>query len=223
MGKAPALLAVISLLTAACGRGATDETTTTQAPSTTVGSTTTGPPATVATTAEPSGQPPPAVPTLGDPAWATEPPMAAGEIDRVYLLEWADEAGAPAACPLLVFADLGEEASDARIRRATNQGEMLVAWDRPSGPGHNGSGEPCADCGRGAVGLGTFQLGTVIGEPITHRWADGSEGAAYAGFYGTEMRLRPAGFDCTYWLWSHLGPDHLDTLLGRLRRVEGYP
>jgi hypothetical protein len=167
--------------------------------------------------------PPPEVRELGEPAWGVEEPLAQEEIASLYLDEWMGEAGAPASCPLLVFSDLGQEAADAIPRRAANEGEMLVAWDRPSGPGHTGDSEPCADCGRGVVGLGTFQSFVPAEARVTHRWEDGSVGDMYEGFYGTEMHLRPAGFDCTYWLWSHLGPDHLEYLLTRLRRAEGLP
>jgi hypothetical protein len=167
--------------------------------------------------------PPPVVVELGTPAWATEPPLTEADISELYVLEWAGEAQAPPSCPMLAYADLGEEAADATIRRANSEGEMLLAWDRPSGPGHDGASDPCADCGRGAVGLGTFLNGQIGDLPITHRWSDGSRAASFDGFYGTEAYLQPEGFDCIYWMWTHLGDDHLDYLFGRLRRVEGNP
>lgn len=167
--------------------------------------------------------PPPEIVEAGEPAWVTEPPVAATEISNLYVVEWEDEAGSPASCPLLAFADLGAAAADAALRRANSANEMLLAWDRPSGPGHDAGSAPCADCGRGAIGLGTF-LGGQIGErPITRSWSDGSQAATFAGFYGTEALLQPEGFGCVYWLWSHLGEDHLDYLFTQLRRVAGYP
>jgi hypothetical protein len=166
--------------------------------------------------------PAPDVVQLGSPAWVAEAPLSEADISDLYVLEWAGEAQAPASCPMLAFADLGDQASGAVIRRATNFGEMLVAWDRPDGPGHDGGGSPCADCGRGAVGLGTF-LNAGIARDITHQWSDGSRAAAFAGFYGTEVHLEPAGFTCMYWLWSHLGAEHVDYLFSRLRRVDGFP
>jgi len=168
-------------------------------------------------------RPPPEVAEAGEPAWVTAPPLTATDVSDLYVLEWEGEANAPASCPMLAYADLGPEATGATIRRATSEGEMLLAWDRPSGPGHDGSSEPCADCGRGAVGLGTFLGGQTGDRAITRRWSDGSEAATFAGFYGTEAYLQPEGFNCIYWMWSHLGEDHLDYLFSQLRRVEGYP
>ena len=159
----------------------------------------------------------------GVPSWIAEDPIPPSDVSSEYLVEWTQDAGAPEWCPLLVFDGLGDDASDAGIRRATNFGEMLVAWDRPEGPGHDASGEPCDDCGRGAVGLGTFQGPVEMRHPITHMWDDGSIGSLFDGLYGSEMLLRPAGFDCTYWLWSHLGDGHLSGLVSRLRRVEAHP
>jgi hypothetical protein len=170
-----------------------------------------------------SDLPPPELREMGDPPWVTEPALAPDSIAPVYLEEWEGEAGAPPRCPLLVLSDLGEPATGAVPRRAASEGEMLIAFDRPSGPGHTGMGEPCTDCGRGAVGLGTFQFYVPAEARITHRWQDGSVGDLDEGPYGTEMHLQPAGFDCTYWLWSHLGPEHLEYLLTALRRVEGHP
>lgn len=159
---------------------------------------------------------------MGAPPWE-QPALDPAGLDRIYFLEWEGEANAPASCPLLAFADLGDEASGASIRRAANAGEMLVAWDRPSGPGHDGASNPCDDCGRGAIGLGTFQGSPFLGGEPTHRWDDGSEARVAVGLYGIEARLHVDGFDCTYWLWSHLGEDHLDSLFTRLRRVAGFP
>lgn len=154
-----------------------------------------------------------------DPPWLL-PAVPLDQVDDVYLEEWHGDAGSPADCPLLVYASLGEQAADATIRRATNEGDMLVAWDLPDGPGHTGDGEPCEDCGRGVVGLGTFQA-SMSEQLATHEWSDGSRARVYDGWYGTEASLQVEGFGCTYWLWSHLGPEHLEFLFSQLRRVEG--
>lgn len=153
----------------------------------------------------------------GPAPWAG-PALRFGDLPQVYADEWA-EAGAPAGCPCLALATLGPEAADATIRRAENAGESLIAWDRPRGPGHDAQGVPCEDCGRGAIGLGTFQSGELPGPP-TLEWDDGSVARIVPGLYGTEAWIRPAGADCIYWLWSHLGADHVRFLLTQLRRVE---
>lgn len=162
--------------------------------------------------------------SMGSPPW-DEPPLPRAALPEEAYLEWAEEAGAPPACPVLYFADLGA-AEGAAVRRASNAGEMLVAWDLPAGPGHEGSGEPCNDCGRGVIGLGTFQGDTrATGIPAVYEWDDGSFAWTIAETYsyGIEAMVRVTGFDCSYWLWSHLGREHLEYLLGQLRRVDGLP
>lgn len=163
----------------------------------------------------------PGLSDLGAAPWL-EAPLDPGPLPDAYFEEWVGEAGAPDSCPLMAFADLGEEANGATIRRAANAGEMLVAWDRPDGPGHGPDSEPCEDCGRGVIGLGTFES-TSLPAPRTHRWSDGSTALIEEGLYGTEARVAVEGTSCTYWVWSHLGEDHLLFLLSQLRRVEGYP
>jgi hypothetical protein len=124
---------------------------------------------------------------------------------------------------MLYFADPGD-ASGATIRHAANEGEMLVAWDLADGPGHFGDSSPCEDCGRGVVGLGTFQHSGYAGH-VSYTWSDGSEARLRVEpfSYGIEAFVRIEGFDCDYWVWSHLGEDHLEYLLSQLRRVEGSP
>ena len=167
--------------------------------------------------------PAPPLQALGEPAWVSQDPLTESDISELYLLEWEGEAGAPNSCPLLAFKNLGDVQIDGVVRRADSSGEMLLAWDRTFGPGHNGFSQPCQDCGRGVVGLGTFQFSQIFDREITHEWSDGSKAAAFESFYGTELHLQPAGFDCIYWMWSHLGREHVDYLLTQLRRVEGYP
>lgn len=197
--------------------------------------------------AEPLGPQPAAVVEHGPAPWEGAP-LTAGQVPQVLLDEWTLDAGAPDACPLLVPDDLGEATADARIRHVASEGEMLAAWDLPSGPGRYGTGDYCAGCGRGAFGIGTFHDAGASGPlPVTDRWDDGSEGGL--GSEATrlsggipadrfaftdpesgqpaaapyEMFLRPAGFECRYWVWSFLGPEHVEYLVGHLRRVEGHP
>jgi hypothetical protein len=166
---------------------------------------------------------PPEVQTVGEPPWAS-PPLSRSAVPEEAYLEWAGELGAPDTCPLLFFTDLGD-AAGATIRRATNEGEMLVAWDLPSGPGHDTTGEPCENCGRGVIGLGTFQGTHRADLPVAYEWTDGSTARTWAQpfSFGIEAFVTVEGFECTYWAWSHLGREHLEFLLSQLRRVEGLP
>jgi hypothetical protein len=160
---------------------------------------------------------------LGAAPW-DEARLAASDVPDVEVTEWKTDAGAPKGCPMLAFADLGA-ADGAEPRQATSEGEMLVAWDLSSGPGHDAFGYLCADCGRGVIGLGTFPAGTGADLPVAFEWDDGSVARVRSGAtsYGTEALLSVDGFDCTYWVWSHLGDDHLEYLLTQLHRVKGMP
>ena len=172
------------------------------------------------TTAAPSTTSGEALPSSSGPApWASAP-LELSALPEVYRLEWA-EAGQPDTCPFLAFAGLGPEAEAASIRRAEHDREMLVVWDNPDGPGHDRRGDPCPDCGRGVVGLGTWQgYGDVVG-PATIAWDDGSFAniATLPSVYGVSARIQPAGADCMYQLWSHIGVEHVEYLIGRLRQV----
>ncbi len=158
---------------------------------------------------------------LGAPPWDSAA-LEAESIPEIAHIEWA-ESGSRSSCPMLFYSDLGD-ADGAAIRRANNAGEMLVAWDLPDGPGHAGDGYPCEDCGRGVIGLGTFRNGAFSG-PVAYEWSDGSIARLRTGpyNYGVEAFLRVEGFDCEYWMWSHLGQEHLEYLFSQLRRVVGSP
>ena len=56
-------------------------------------------------------------------------------------------------------------------------------------------------------------------------WSDGSEARLRTGpaSYGVEAFVRVTGFSCDYWVWTHLGEEHLLYLMSQLRRVEGKP
>jgi len=170
-----------------------------------------------------SQQPTPEVQQLGAAPW-DETPLTVSDVPEVEVSEWEQDAGSPAGCPMLAFEDLGD-ADGAVPRRANNAGQMLVAWDLPSGPGHDAYGYPCDDCGRGVIGLGTMSAGSGADLPIAFEWDDGSVARirSSAISYGTEALLSVNGFGCTYWVWSHLGDDSLEYLLSQLRRVEGMP
>lgn len=160
----------------------------------------------------------PQIASSGPAPW-TAAPLELSALPEVYRLEWA-EAGAPSSCPLLAYADLGPEAQEAKIRRAENDRELLIAWDNPDGPGHDHRSDPCSDCGRGVIGLGTIQSTSYVVGPATIAWDDGSFASVAPGHYGIEARIQPAGADCKYRLWSHLGFDHLNYLISQLRKVD---
>lgn len=167
--------------------------------------------------------PQPETKQLGSAPWdATK--LAASDVPDVEVTEWKEDFGAPKSCPMLAFADLGV-ADGAEPRQATSEGEMLVAWDLPSGPGHDGFGNLCANCGRGVIGLGTLPAGAEPDLPVGYEWEDGSLARIRSSAlgYGAEALVSVDGFDCTYWVWSHLGQDHLEYLLSQLRRVRGMP
>jgi len=178
----------------------------------------------------------------GGPAPWLGSPLGARDVPKLLLDEW-DQARGAQAIPLIAFADLGEGVGDARIRIA-NLGNWGVAWDNPSGPGHDGFNQPCLDCGRGAIGLGArYGVGdNVRGYPHRIEWDDGSF-AEYGWRLGDnslpedriifndpetgeptvparEARLVIAGIDAEFIVWSHLGEDHLLHLLNSLRFVD---
>lgn len=162
----------------------------------------------------------PRIPSSGPAPWSAAP-LVLADLPDVYRLEWA-EAGEPSTCPFLALVDLGPEAARAQIRRAESDREMLVAWDNPDGPGHAPSGEPCEDCGRGVVGLGTLQGDYHVTGPATIAWDDGSFANVdvLPWAYGISARIKPAGSNCIYKLWSHISWDHVLYLIGQLRVVE---
>ncbi len=144
--------------------------------------------------------------------------------------------------PLLAFDAPG--LPGARIRSA-NLGGWGVAWDLPDGPGHDRLNYPCADCGRGAVGLGGRPLASdaPMGVGTLIQWDDGSfaEYGLRLGLRhlppdrvvyrdqatgewvpdGWEARIVIPGFDAEYLVWTHLGEEYLLELLNSLRFVEG--
>jgi hypothetical protein len=115
-------------------------------------------------------------------------------------------------------------------RAAAFGGGWAVAWDVPSGPGSAATGQFCEDCGRSAFGVAGADLlvdaDTGLRMPNVIRFEDG----AVAGYTGegfdpgnpkrlAELSIPGAG--CVYQVWSHLGDDHLLSLLNSLRSVEG--
>ena len=139
--------------------------------------------------------------------WSNAPLTNAPE---VYRTEWR-RAENRQTCALLAFADLGEGAG-ATPRRANFSGGWSVAYDT--------SGIRSAF---GIAGSGGLASDASYEWPNRIRWSDGSE-ATYGPEGGTGPNelayLRVTGEGCLYNVWSRLGRDHLEFLLGQLRRVE---
>lgn len=180
----------------------------------------------------------PEVVVLGQPPWAGSS-LEAEEVAAIVTEKW-DELSVDG--PRLMLAGLGDEVSDAAVRTWGGG----VAWDRTSGPGHDAFNRPCADCGRGVVGVGWQVAGddAAAGIPPPHRieWSDGSY-AEYGGrianpalprdrvlFFDPETGeptvdalqavVHADGSTHDVIVWSHLGEDHLLYLIEQLRWVE---
>ena len=195
------------------------------------------------------GEPPLLAEALGPAPWLRTP-LGDAAVPPPLLAEWNEEVIRQTTCPLLTPVALGTGAEGAVARRAENSGEMLAAWDLPQGPGRYGSGDYCADCGRGVIGIGTISRSTDAPAnfeqfAITHGWDDGSElrviseateffgvSPDQAGFTDPQTEepvvaplngyLLIPGLSCGYRLWSFLGQDHLIEFTQNLRRVIGY-
>lgn len=153
----------------------------------------------------PSGPAPDASGDLPPAPWsgARLPPS---QVPDVLLREWSRADNASTCAPLApVEADPGA----AEPRAATFGGGWGVAWDLPD-----------RRSAFGVAGTGTEPGPDTYDEwPYRLEWRDGSR-AGY-GPRGEEGRylayLRVAGERCLYNVWSSLGRDHLEDLLGSLR------
>lgn len=176
------------------------------------------------------------------------PPWAASRISAEDVLAVAFERSLDTnPVPVMAFTDLGPGLERAQLRPAA-LGNWGVAWDNPDGPGHDGLNYPCADCGRGVIGIGAFGPYDPEGpgdwaDPALMEitWEDGS--LAVITWRIGDLRLPadqvvfpdpatgelvPDGVQATlyipnggtYQLWSHLGLDHLLLLLENLRFAE---
>lgn len=182
---------------------------------------------------------------MGAAPW-NESGLAGAAVPQVFFDEWTEDLQTTA-CRMLAFSDLGPEGEGAVARRANGDGALIVAWDLPSGPGRYGTGEPCADCGRGAFGTSLEQLAGLNdyrteGNP-TLRYDDGSEVWIFpelnynlpddrivhldpeTGEFAPEAYRAFIAIDgepvCVYQVWSSYGPDHVEYLVSQLRYVEG--
>ena len=136
--------------------------------------------------------------------------LAGDAVPAVYVAEWS-RADNRASCALIAPATV--EPASATARAATFGGGWGVAYDLPE-----------LRSAFGVAGTGATTGGDVY-DAWPHRieWSDGS-----AAGYGPEGGSGPnqlayveiAGQGCLYNVWSRLGVDHLERLLGRLRFVE---
>lgn len=154
--------------------------------------------------------PPPAPAETTPPAPWSGAPLPAASVPSVYGAEWRKAANR-AACAPLAPASLDPHVA-ARPRAATFSGGWAVAYDLPD-----------RRSAFGVAGAGVSAAGpSYSGWPYRMRWADGST-AEYGPEGGTGPNqlayLRIPGQDCLYNVWSGLGREHLEQLLGRLRFV----
>lgn len=154
--------------------------------------------------AGPDPRTPPAAP------WSA-PALAASSVPAVYVAVWRD-ADNRATCAPIAFAT-PVQGAQATPRAATFSGGWAVAWDLP--------GQRSAF---GIAGTGARADEPSYDEwPHRRTWADGSS-AGWGPEGGTGPKqlayLRIAGQDCLYNVWSALGREHLEALLGEIRFVE---
>ena len=134
------------------------------------------------------------------------------EVPAVYRAEW-QQAENRSSCALVAFVDTGSAGRGAVPRRANFSGGWAVAYDLPT----KRSAFGIAGTGSSATAGDTYQW------PDTIRWSDGSSAT-----YGLEGGSGPnhlayltiAGQGCLYNVWSALGREHLEHLLGQIRFVE---
>ena len=146
------------------------------------------------------------------PPWRSAP-LPASEVPAVYAEQWG-RAENRTTCAILAPRDLGEAGAGATPRAATFSGGWGVAYDLPNL--------------RSAFGVAG--AGVRVGDPSykdwphTREWFDGSR-AEYGPEGGTGPNqlayVRVQGQDCLYNVWSRLGKEHLEYLIGQLRFVEG--
>lgn len=148
------------------------------------------------------------------PAPWTEGQVAAGEAPAV-VMAWATAENRTWCAPLAPALANGVPA-----RASELDGGWVVEFDQEGMPGVGADGEPCADCGRGVFGV----AGTAMGvdemlEAPAPSFADGSAVEVVDDeVAAATVAIRGQG--CVYQVWSFLGREHLESLLGQLRFVD---
>lgn len=166
---------------------------------------------TAACASAPSAEPPSGQPDAPPAPWQ-QPALAGSAVPSAYGEQWR-KAENRATCAPVAPAALGS-GDGAVARAATFAGGWGVAYDLPGN--RSAFGVAGAGVVAGQPGQATW--------PNNVRWADGST----AG-YGPEgggagpnqlAYLQIAGQGCLYNVWSRLGREHLEYLLGQLRFVD---
>lgn len=151
----------------------------------------------------------PSTPPTPQAPWQ-QPRLTAGEVPPAFLAQWR-KAENRSSCALLAPASLGA-GQDAKARAATFAGGWGVAYDLPD-----------LRSAFGIAGTGVNASDPSYSEwPFRLEWSDGSS-AGYGPEGGTGPNqlayLRVQGQGCLYNVWSRLGREHLEHLLGQLRFV----
>ena len=173
----------------------------------------------------------PVGPARGPGELATPPRPLIGEI--IAVAEWRKAANRSSCTPLALRSD----GADGEPRRANFAGGWAVAFDQPaqrSAYGFAGTGLLPADRADYAVKVDALARQW----PLIRRWNDGENlPAGTAVGYGLEgarpylegeqavgqqslAYLRVPGQACLYNVWTKLGRDHLELLLGQLILIE---
>lgn len=148
-------------------------------------------------------------PNLPAPPWAGAA-LERGRVPDAYATAWS-EAPNRESCALLAPASV--EPAQATARRATFGGGWGVAYDLPE-----------LRSAFGVAGTGASAGGDVYDDwPHELTWSDGSRagyGPEGGGAGSNQLAyLTIPGQDCLYNVWSRLGVEHLERLLGELRFV----
>jgi hypothetical protein len=141
----------------------------------------------------------------------TAPALARADVPAVYLTEW-ENAENRSTCALIAPRTVGAAGANATPRAATFSGGWAVAYDLPD-----------LRSAFGVAGTGASKHGDTYDQwPHSRTWDDGSR-VDYGPEGGTGPNqlayLRIEGQDCLYNIWSRLGREHLEQLIGELRFV----
>ena len=151
-------------------------------------------------------------PPPNPPPWRSAP-LRATDVPAVYAEQWR-RAENRTTCAILAPGNLGEAGAGATPRAATFSGGWGVAYDLPN-----------VRSAFGIAGAGVrVDSPSYADWPHTREWFDGSR-AEYGPEGGTGPNqlayVKVQGQDCLYNVWSRLGREHLEYLIGQLRFVDG--